>query len=231
MIKNETLLKLEHISFQYPKAQTEILTDVSLSVNRGEIIALTGASGCGKTTLCHVLSGLIPKRLGGEFSGEVWLKGRDTADMAYSDIAGQIGIVRQDADSQILFSRSDCEIAFAMENFCFPQETMRKTVFDTAEALAITHLLGRNPNRISGGEKQLLVFASVMVMEPNILILDEAFAEVDAQGKQRVAASLVKLKENGKAMMMVTHDRDALAICDRTLEIKNGRLKEIPHGN
>jgi len=217
----------KNITFKYANHDRAILDNINLHVKPGEIVIITGLSGCGKTTLAKVLTGLIPKRFKGDFSGTVSVDGEDIANMEMPEIAIHIGIMHQDPNGQILFSQSEIEVAFALENFCVSRENMRKTVDEIASTLNIVPLMKRNPNTLSGGEKQLVVLAAILVMGVKALVLDEAMAEVDEQGKQRIIESIKTLKNDGKAIVMIEHDRHNYCAADRVLKLEDGKLIEV----
>ncbi len=220
-------VEINNLKFKYKKSENYILKDVNLKVKKGEIIAITGLSGCGKTSLMYCINGIIPKRYSGDFLGKVLIDGRDIAQLEVAEIATMIGTVFQDPDTQIVFSNVDDEIAFSAENLCVEKNNILKRIDYITKLLNIEKLRGRNPNDLSGGEKQLIVIASVLSLGINILILDECMSQVDSQGKILIKKAILKLKAEGKTIIMVEHEEENLDVVDKIYTLKKGVLSHV----
>lgn len=214
---------IENLTFKY--GDNIILDDVSLEVKKGEIVVIMGLSGSGKTTLIKLLSGVIPHREKGNILGTLLLDKRNIQDMSFEEISAKVSTVYQNPDDQILFSRVMSELAFAPENFCMTKQEIIKRINDIARYYDIANLLDKNPNNLSGGEKQVVVLASILVMDTHAVLLDEVMSQVDAKGKELIKKSIKKLKEMDKAVVMIDHDVNNIDIADRILVIKDGKLK------
>lgn len=194
-----------------------ILQNVNCRIKTGSIIGITGLSGVGKTSLLRTINGNIKNDANVKMSGKVLLFETKTNDEQTSAIA----TVHQDPDVQIVFPNVLDEIVFGMENLCFSKDEMDNRLQEITNHLAIEHLLGRNPNNLSGGEKQLVVLASIFCFNPKILLLDECISQVDEDGRKRVKDLLLKLKNKGITTVMVEHNFDNLDIADEIYELKD----------
>ncbi len=219
-----TAVVVNNLSYRYQKGGKQILKDLNFTVEQGQIVAVLGLSGCGKSTLCLCLGGIIPHYLGGEMTGRVLINGQDTADCKIARLALEVGIVFQDADTQLFSPTVEDEIAFAPENLCLPPEQIRQRVDAVIEMVGIKHLRYENTNDLSGGQKHLVAMAAVLALDPPILVLDEVLAQLDAAVKKSVTEILLELRRRGKTIIIVEHDLEALIIADRVLLLEDGLL-------
>ena len=220
-------IKTVDLSFQYPGAKEEIIKEINLEVNQGEVLAVVGLSGSGKTTLCYCLSGIIPHVYDGKLTGQVFLGGRPTVEMDISEIATQVGIVFQNPETQIFFPQVEDELAFGPENLCLDREEIGERI---EQVLSLLDLEGKRKVRtehLSGGQKQLVALASVLTLEPEILIFDEVMAHIDTKGKQLIKEIIRELKAEGKTIIMVEHNLDNIDLADRKLVLQQGRLNKF----
>lgn len=215
---------VENLSFRYDKKRGQVLKEISFQVEKGELVALSGLSGCGKSTLCLCLNGIIPHLMGGEMKGNIWVNGKNTRDYRVAELAREIGVVFQDPDTQMVSAAVEEEIAFALENMCFPPRKIRKRVDEIMDLLGISHLKLENPHRLSGGEKHLVILGAVLAPDPRVLILDEVMAQLDSAGKERIWKVLSTLREQNKTILFVEHDREIVKKACRVLVMEEGRL-------
>ncbi|HKL74951.1 MAG TPA: ABC transporter ATP-binding protein [Halanaerobiales bacterium] len=221
------LLSTQNLSFGYKNNNEKILKNINLNLYKGEILAILGLSGSGKTTLCHCLSGIIPHIYEGELKGEVQIKGKSILDLDLPKIAEYIGIVFQNPETQVFFPVVEDELAFGPENLCISREEIGKRIENILSLLGKENLRYKKTKHLSGGEKQLTVLASVLALEPEILIFDEVMSQIDTKGKKLIKEIIILLKEKGKTIVMVEHDLENAEIADRKLLLKNGRLKKF----
>jgi energy-coupling factor transport system ATP-binding protein len=177
----------------------------------GQISALTGPSGSGKSTLCYCLSGVIPRFIKGEFSGDVSLEGR-------------VGMVFQDPDSQLFLPTVEDELAFGPENLCLPREEIGRRIESILQLIGLHRLRLANPVKLSGGGKQLVALGGVLTLDPDIILLDEPFSQLDDAMRGRIKTVLLELKRQGKAIVFVEHDKSNLEVADQIWLLSRGGL-------
>lgn len=221
--RTATALRVCDLSYAYPGGEF-VLRDISCSIAAGESVVLVGLSGCGKTTLCHCLSGLAPKALGGTLRGAVFLAGEDIAPLPLSRLASRIGFVFQDPDNQMVTTTVEDEIAFAPENLAMSPAEIRVRVSRELERFGIAHLAPRAPNSLSGGEKRLVAMAAVLALDPSVLILDEPFTHLDERGRVRVREAIADMQREGRTLIVVEHDLSLADFAHRYLLLAEGRL-------
>lgn len=216
-------VRVRDLSYTYAGGR-EALSGVSFSIMPGETVVLAGASGSGKTTLCHCLSGLAPKALGGTLRGSVSIMGEDVAPIPLARLSSRIGLVFQDPDNQLVTTAVEDEVAFAPENLAVDPCEIRDRVDRELERFGITRLALRAPNRLSGGEKHLVAIASVLALDPPVVVLDEPLTHLDERGREAVRAAIVELRREGRTLIMVEHDLSRTGFADRYLLLDAGRL-------
>jgi energy-coupling factor transporter ATP-binding protein EcfA2 len=194
-ISTGSLIDFDNFSFRYSEDSPFILKKINLHINKGDIVLLGGISGSGKSTLCNAISGNIPFKISGQMKGMITLFDKDIWDYKIEDISKEVSYIFQNAEEQLVtFSVFD-EIAFAPENFKNSPQEIRDKVTKIAIALNIEDLLNRSIFSLSGGEKQKVILAANLVMEPKILILDEPLAFLDKNGEEKLIQLLEKLHE------------------------------------
>lgn len=224
MAAQDVLINVEDLAFRYSENGPPVLDGMSFAVRRGEAVGIFGRSGSGKSTLCLCLAGVIPARQGGELTGDVQILGRSTRRMSLSEAARHVGIVFQDPDAQILFGSVEDEVAFAPENLCLlPQEIEDRVTRALAE-VGIAELRHANPAKLSGGQKHLVAIACALALDPPVLILDEVLSHLDPAGRELVRGVLMRLRGQGRSLVLVDHEPSCLADMDRILVIDGGKV-------
>lgn len=218
------LLAVEHLTFTYPDGKRNALTDVSFHVEKGEFLAVCGPTGCGKSTLLRLLKREIAPL--GEVSGVITVDGAAQAALSDRDAARRIGYVMQRPEHQIVTDRVWHEMAFGLENMGLPQADMARRVAEMAAYFGMEDWFDRDVSTLSGGQKQLLNLAAVMVMQPEILILDEPTAQLDPIAASDFIATVRKLnRELGLTVIMTEHRlEEVIPACDRLLVLADGRV-------
>ncbi|MBQ3489630.1 MAG: ATP-binding cassette domain-containing protein [Clostridia bacterium] len=215
------ILTIENLSFYYPMNQTPTLKNLSFSVEEGEFLTVCGATGSGKSTLLR----LLKKELApiGERKGEILLEGSPIAEV---NSASEIGYVMQHPEQQIVTDKVWHELAFGLENRNLPQNEIRRRVAEMASYFGMEDLFFRDTSSLSGGQKQLLNLASVMVMNPKILLLDEPTAQLDPIAASDFIATLHKLhREFSLTVILIEHRlEEVMPLSDRLLILENGEL-------
>ena len=199
------IIELKQVSFYYPEGVTPALTQVDLAVPAGGFVLVCGPSGSGKSTLLkHMKSSQIPF---GKGIGELLFKGKDLETMELGESARSIGFVGQNPDNQIVTDTVWHELAFGLENLGVPVEEIRKRTAETAQYFGMTEWFRQPVEALSGGQKQMLNLASVMVMQPEVLILDEPTAQMDPIGARRFFHTLKGLQQEIGTTIILSEQR------------------------
>lgn len=218
------ILRIKDLSFKYPEAKSNALEHVSLSVNAGEFVVICGESGCGKSTLLR----LIKKELApyGEKSGEILYNGKPLEKTDERTAASEIGFVLQNPEGQIVTDTVWHELAFGLESLGFNTGPIRRRVAEMASYFGIEEWFHKKTAQLSGGQKQLLNLASVMAMNPKVLLLDEPTAQLDPIAASNFIGTLQKLnRELGLTILLVEHrTEEVFPIADKVLLMESGRL-------
>src|SRR5262245_54712617 len=189
-----------------------VLTDIDLSIRRGEIIGIVGATGAGKTTLCLAMNGIVPQFFGGEFFGSVHIAGLDAIETPTSRLAHKVGMVFEDPDTQITATTVAEEVAFALENLKVPTPEIARRVGDALKVVGLAGHEAKHPAILSSGQKQRLSIASALALSPDIIVLDEPTSQLDPVATAEVFAILERLnREGGLTVVVATHASEELA--------------------
>lgn len=218
------ILQIKDLSFSYPKSDTKALDGLNISVKKGEFVLLCGASGCGKTTFLRLLKKEIAPF--GEKSGEILYNGVSLDSVDGRSAVSQIGFVGQNPDEQIVTDKVWHELAFGLENLGVEQSRIRSRVGEMASFFGIHNWYHKKTDELSGGQKQILNLASVMVMQPKILLLDEPTSQLDPIAAADFIATLCKLnRELGLTIILVEHRlEEVFPIVDKVIAMENGRV-------
>ena len=203
-----------------------VLRGVNLEVREGEMLVLMGPSGCGKSTLLKVLAGLLPWVIPGTVEGEVLVAGVDVLRYGSKGLAGKVGVVYQNPEVQVVTRSVFEELAMAPENLGLPKEEVRARVESVAKALGLEDYLFKDPQSLSGGEKQLVAIASVLTMRPKVLLLDEPTSMLDHLGTRLVLDLITQLKkEYGLTIVAAEHRVEwAVEVADRVAVMSDGAV-------
>jgi energy-coupling factor transport system ATP-binding protein len=219
-------IRLDGVRFQYPGAADWALDGVDLRVGPGEIVGLVGPNDAGKTTICLVAAGLAPVVTGGRLEGSARLVGEATTGLATGAAAWLCGILFQQPRSQLSGTAMTVweEVAFGPRNLGLPVNEIVDRVESAIELLGIAHLAERDPGRLSGGQGQLVAFASVLALEPPALVLDEPTSQLDPEGTRLVGEAIVRAAIRRRcAVLVVEHKTSLLAsIADRVVVVAHG---------
>ena len=228
------LVSVRGLGFAYPTLEPGveapwILDGVDLDIERGEFLSIMGPTGAGKSTLCLALVGIVPQSTGGLIRGEVRVDGLDTKTEPVASLAGRVGVVFQDPETQLFNMNVEAEIAFGLENKGVASEEIVERIDWAAHTVGIEGLLDRSPFELSGGQKQRVAIAAVLAMTPDVLVLDEPAASLDPRGKQEVFAVVRDLRrQRGMTIVMVEHDAECIAeFSDRVALLAEGRVRRL----
>jgi energy-coupling factor transport system ATP-binding protein len=221
-------IELSGVRYRYAGASAAALSDVSLRLEPGRVVGVTGANESGKSTLCLVLAGLAPKVIGGRLDGSVRIDGVETTAMRPYELAQRCGLLFQNAATQLSNTTATVfeEIAFGPCNLGLEIEEVVERVWWALRIVGIEALAPRDPARLSGGQGQLVALASVLALRPAYLVLDEPTSELDPAGTTLVAEALAGIaRETGAGIVLVEHKTDVLTrIADEVLVLENGAV-------
>jgi len=199
-------LEARGFTLTYPQAERPVFAPIDFSVGEGEIVALRGESGAGKSSLLLCACGLIPGSVEAEITGEILLFGKPPGEFTRAELAQNVGMVFQNPETQLFCGTVELEVAFGLENLCVPQDEMHLRVRETLETVGLWERRGDSPPVLSGGQLQLLALAAVLALRPKLLLLDEALSQLDGQAAARMMEVLWRLRSEGQAMLFVDHD-------------------------
>jgi biotin transport system ATP-binding protein len=218
------LLAAERVYLRFPGCTRDTLENVSVEFRADEFVILAGRNGSGKTLLTRLLAGSVKPS-----SGRILFEGKDVAgDRALLGLLRRnVGLVFQDADSQIVGQSVEDELRFGPENLCLPEDEIRRRTSALASLLGLGALMGVPPSSLSGGEKRRLAIGGVLAMRPRLLVLDEPFANLDYPGVVEVLRLVREARSLGCGILLITHELEkALAHADRLIIMDGGRIAE-----
>ena len=219
--------KLEDVSYKYPLEDREILKNINLDIKKGEFWAVIGKNGSGKTTLCNVLRRFVPDFYKGELKGRITLEGKELKDYSAKEIVQKVGFVFQNPFTQISGVKETVfeEIAFGLENLALDAEYIRKRVEETLKLLHIEELRNKNPYELSGGQGQKVALASIIAMDPEIMVIDEPTSQLDPKGTEEIFEIIDILKKEGKTIILVEHKLELIAeYAEKVMVLDEGEM-------
>lgn len=220
-------IEIEDVSFQYPLTDFRALEKVNLEIEKGEFLALIGKNGAGKTTLCNAIRGLIPHFQKGKYEGEIKIDGVSTKEMDLGSSAAKVGLVFQNPFIQVSGVKRTVfeEVLFGLENLGVSRSEMIDRTNDMLCQLKIDYLRDKNPTELSGGQRQRVAIASVLVMSPEILIIDEPTSQLDPIGTEEVFETIALMKEKKITIILVEQKINLIAeYADRVAVMDKGKI-------
>ncbi|WP_207226265.1 energy-coupling factor ABC transporter ATP-binding protein [Microterricola gilva] len=220
-------MSIKNVGFTYAYADEPALSDVSLEIQPGLLYGVVGLNASGKSTLCSLIRGLIPHFHEGALTGTVEILGTNLADWDPAELSRKIGYVFQNPFTQISGVKDTVfeEIALGLENLGVPREEMISRVSQVVAELGLEALIEKNPNGLSGGQRQKVAFASIIAMDADFIVIDEPTSQLDPEASEAVFEIIRDLKRRGKSIILVEHKIDLMAeYADRIIVMKQGRV-------
>lgn len=221
-----SVITVEKLRYRYPHAKELALDGLDFSVEKGEFIGIIGENGAGKSTLSQALMGLVPQFYKGAYGGTVMVDGIEAGRTPVAQLCGHVGLVFQNPFNQLSGAKDNVyeEVAFGMQNLGVPAEEMKNRVEEALKLLDIWQYRDRNPFDLSGGQMQRVAIASVLVMRPDVMILDEPTSQLDPEGSDEVFKAVETLTGSGITILMIEQKIEKLAAyCDRILLLHKGK--------
>lgn len=220
------IIETRNLTYAYPNGTKPSIEDVSIKIEKGEFTLITGPSGCGKTTLCRCFNGLIPHFYQGDLKGTITVSGLDVTKNPVHELAKHVGLVFQNPENQLFALSVEKDVAFGLENLGFPREEMRQRVDWALRLTGIYDLRERAPHELSGGQQQRVAIASVLAMQPEIMVLDEPTSFLDPLGAKKIFEVVYELnKKLGITVILVEHRLDLTAkYADHIIIMDEGKI-------
>mgnify|MGYP001460488574 FL=1 len=224
-----SVIKVENLTVQYLGEENNALDGVSLEIEKGEFVALLGAHGAGKTTLCHSLNGLVPNMISADMYGAIEVLGEIPPKIPVRQLATKVGSIFDNPEFQMSQLTVFEEVALGLQNLGVEKSTIEKNISESLKLVGLEGFEDRSPFEISGGQQQRLAMASALAMKPEILILDEPTSNLDPIGKEEVFSVTRKLnQEEGMTVIIAEHEVEVIAdFADKLVLLEEGRINEI----
>ncbi len=219
------VIRLDDVSFRYRGATEPALSEITCHIQPGELVGLLGRSGSGRSTLASTLNGTIPHLVRGDLRGQVHVGGQDIRAMRPRDLADRVGFVFQDFEAQLFSTNVALEVAFGPENLGVPREEIFRRVDRYLRLVRLEASRHKAPAGLSGGQKQRLALASVLALEPQVLVLDEPTSDLDPAGREDLWAAVRELRrERALTLVIVDPETDEMGWVDRFIVLDRGRV-------
>lgn len=224
-------ITLKNVSYQYPLEEKEVVRNFTYCFEQGKVYGLIGENESGKTTLCNIIRGFIPELYRGKLKGEILINNRKISTFDSGELASVVGYSFQNPFVQISGVKDNVyeEIAYGMENIGVPREQMIKRVDELVKMFHLEELVDKNPYELSGGQKQRVALASMIALDPEVIIMDEPTSQLDPKSTEDIFEIVNILKKQGKTIILIEHKIDLVAeYCDSILLMYQGEL--VMHG-
>ena len=228
--------KIENVNYKYPLEEKQALKNINIEIKKGEFWAIIGKNGSGKTTFCNMLRRFVPDFYKGELTGKITLEDKELKDYSQKELVQKIGFVFQNPFTQISGVKDTVfeEIAYGLENLGLDKEEIISRVEKILKLLEIEKLRDRNPYDLSGGQKQRVALASIIAMDPDILVIDEPTSQLDPKGTEDIFKIINLMANEGKTIILVEHKLELIAeyaqnilVLDEGEIILSGKAEEV----
>lgn len=223
-------IRIENLKYRYPYTKKLALDGITCEIKQGEFIGVIGRNGSGKSTFCQALTGLVPNFYRGAYGGKIFIDNIKVDTVGVEEICQKVGLVFQNPFNQVTGAKLTVyeEIAFGLENLGIPRDEMIRRVDEAMELLDIAKYKDRHPFDLSGGQMQRMAIASIIAMQPEVIILDEPTSQLDPQGSEEVFQAVQKLSKKGITIIMVEHKIEKIAAySDRVILLDEGKLIDM----
>ena len=224
------LVRFESFYYRYKGNEEYSLNNINLRIkeNNSKFILLAGETGSGKTSLIRCMNGLIPQFYAGFYRGKVEIQGKNTTETSIADLSTEVGIVFQNPENQLISMNVEHEIAFGLENLGVPKTEISNRIKEVTSLTEIEHILDKAPFELSGGEQQRVAIASILVLEPKVLILDEPTALLDPYMAKKIINLLQEIKQEKNITILISEHRLDLILpfTEEIILMKNGSIIE-----
>ena len=228
--------KIENVNYKYPLEEKQALKNINIEIKKSEFWAVIGKNGSGKTTFCNMLRRFVPDFYKGELTGKITLEDKELKDYSQKELVQKIGFVFQNPFTQISGVKDTVfeEIAYGLENLGLDKEEIISRVEKILKLLEIEKLRDRNPYDLSGGQKQRVALASIITMDPDILVIDEPTSQLDPKGTEDIFKIINLMANEGKTIILVEHKLELIAeyaqnilVLDEGEIILSGKAEEV----
>ena len=228
--------KIENVNYKYPLEEKQALKNINIEIKKGEFWAIIGKNGSGKTTFCNMLRRFVPDFYKGELTGKIMLEDKELKDYSQKELVQKIGFVFQNPFTQISGVKDTVfeEIAYGLENLGLDKEEIISRIEKILKLLEIEKLRDRNPYDLSGGQKQRVALASIIAMDPDILVIDEPTSQLDPKGTEDIFKIINLMANEGKTIILVEHKLELIAeyaqnilVLDEGEVILSGKAEEV----
>ncbi|MBQ7505349.1 MAG: energy-coupling factor transporter ATPase [Ruminococcus sp.] len=218
-----SFISVEDVKFSYDEDKNYVLNGLNLKIEKGEFVALLGHNGCGKSTAAKLLNAMfLPDE------GTVVVDNMITSDEKLTyEIRRNVGLVLQNPDNQLVASVIEEDVAFGPENLGVPPEEIRERVDKALRTVGMYEYRKHAPHKLSGGQKQRVAIAGILAMHPECVVFDEPTAMLDPSGRDEVMNTILRLKENGITVVLITHYMDEAVMADRVVVMDNGNILTV----
>lgn len=222
------MIEFKNVTFTYEDATTPSIKNVDLTISKGEVVCLTGASGCGKTTFTRLVSGLIPHFFNGTLEGEVLVNGESVKESDIYEWSQHMGSVFQNPRGQFFCLNTTSELAFELENYAVAPDAITQKIDDGLALFKLEHLIDRDIFQLSGGEKQLIACVAVSICDHDLIILDEPSSNLDFTTLHKLSEMIRQWREDGKTVIIAEHRLHYLtSFADRFIIFKHGTIEAV----
>ena len=225
-----SIIRIENLKYKYPNTDRLALDGITLSIEKGEFIGIAGANGAGKSTLCQAIVGLVPQFYHGAYGGCVKVKERLAEKVPVQELCEDVGMIFQNPFNQLSGAKDTVygEVAYGLQNLGVEREEMKSRIEKVLKQLDIWQYRDRNPFDLSGGQMQRVAIASILVMQPEVIILDEPTSQLDPEGTEEVFRVVDQLARSGRTIIMIEQKLEKLAkYCDRLILMSDGKVVDF----